>query len=464
MQRFRLTPRCWLRLRSERGIALPMAMMMLFIVSTLAVVVASSATTSNTQSIRDRGVKRGVAAADAGVDAGLYRLNKLQPLPNQCVTVNQGNGSLQVQGAGSNGWCPAQTENLGDDASYSYEMSTAQNVTVNGQNLYQRRLVSTGVVNGIKRRVLTVVGASTGRPLVGDYALISLSNVFMGQTTRIQGNLGTNGNVTLRNEAEVCGNITYGIGKKFERFNTAHQCPGFTAKEATQPFVLSPVGVPESGIDGNDRINNSNPLQRDSSTPYPLGGWDSARRVLSLGGTDTLTLSGNVYVFCKLEIRNAAQLIIGLRPPTAPPVKIYIDSPDSPTCRNVFTGSGPFEQVHVGNTTSISNANSDPTTLTLFAAGSSDLDNTTLSFEQEISTQLPMIIYAPRSKVDLKNGVSILGAVAAHNIFLWSRAQITYDPRISLVTVDDVLPQYTPQSWVECRVERTDPAVPDSGC
>jgi hypothetical protein len=443
MSNFRLAPRSWLGLRSEQGIALPAAVMMLFIVSTLMVVVASQAITSDSQSRRDRGVKRGVAAADAGVDAGLYRLNKLKPLPNQCVTINQGTGDLQVQGAGSNGWCPAQTESLGDGASYSYEMSTAKNVTVNGQALYQRRLVSTGVVNGVKRRVMTVIGASTGKPLVGDYALLSLSDVNLGQATRVQGNLGTNGNVSLSQAAEVCGNITYGIGKTYSEFNTAHQCPGYTRKAATQPFVLSSVQLPKQNNNGS--INNP--------------GWNSTTRVLSMSD-GTLTLTGDNYVFCKLELTNTAQLVIGLRAPGAQPLRIYIDAPE-----NCTDASNPDPvRVSLRNSASISNLNQDPMALTMYSLGSTTGRTTKLEFSQSVSTQLPMIVYAPRSIVELANTSSILGAVAAKDVRILPNASIVYDPRVALLTLDDVLPQYFRQSWVECRVARTDAAVPDSGC
>ena len=53
-------------LRSERGIALPAALAVLFMVAGLATVTAKAAITSDHESLRDRNVKQALQAANAG--------------------------------------------------------------------------------------------------------------------------------------------------------------------------------------------------------------------------------------------------------------------------------------------------------------------------------------------------------------------------------------------------------------
>src|SRR5437016_5494678 len=81
------------RLAQQAGIALPVTVTMLFVISSLAFVVAGSVTSAESQSTRDRSTKRAIAAADAGYDTAVYRLNKMTPLPNGCVSVGY-DGSL----------------------------------------------------------------------------------------------------------------------------------------------------------------------------------------------------------------------------------------------------------------------------------------------------------------------------------------------------------------------------------
>ena len=55
--------------------------MMLMIVFLLAAAAGTAAISASGQSNHDRGTKLAVAAADAGLDTAIYRLNKLKPCP-----------------------------------------------------------------------------------------------------------------------------------------------------------------------------------------------------------------------------------------------------------------------------------------------------------------------------------------------------------------------------------------------
>jgi hypothetical protein len=163
------------RLREDRGIALPVAMSVLFLVAGLATITARAAITADHQSLRDRNVKQAFQAANAGIETAMYRTNLMQPGSLQCALVSPSSGTLAVASVEADGWCAEQTENLGDGQTYSMRISAGVALHVNGQSLVQRRIVSTGIANGVRRRVMLRTNAATGEPVFPQgYAGVSL--------------------------------------------------------------------------------------------------------------------------------------------------------------------------------------------------------------------------------------------------------------------------------------------------
>ena len=142
-----------IRLRDEHGIALPLALAVLAIVTVLALAAAAAAVTASHQSFRDRNAKRAFQAAAAGVHTANYRTTLLQPGLQQCVIKDPSTGDLSVGPVQADGWCAPQTESLDDGATYTQQVSAGTLVVANGQQLMQREIVSTGLVNGVTRRV-----------------------------------------------------------------------------------------------------------------------------------------------------------------------------------------------------------------------------------------------------------------------------------------------------------------------
>jgi hypothetical protein len=439
------------RLRSQHGIALPAALMILFILSLLGAALVHTAVSSGTESSRDRNVKRAVAAADAGIDVALYRLNKLTPSALQCVVI--GTLDLMLEPLLPDDWCRVQNETLDSGAIYSYRVSGGTELTLNGQKLLQRKIISTGVVGGVERRVLAVVGSAVGTPLFGGHAVMSDETLRLTGGARVAGSAASNGDVSLASTAEICGDITYGPGKQLITSGLGHQCPGYAAGPASQPFLLNPVdqgNAPTDEGNDNDRFGSLDPWT------LPLGiTWNPASRALVLKNGSTLTLTGNVYSLCRLEISNGAQLIIAPRNLSAPPLRIYIDEPEN--CGSV-AGAG---SVELGNLGSITNVNSNPATLNLYVVGSSAGTPTSIEFSNS-SAAMSLLVYAPRSSVSLENGAAIIGAVAAKSVSLAGTAQVTWHQGADEVSVP-VLQLFRRQSWTECSARKTAAAV-DSGC
>ena len=358
----------------------------------------------------------------------------------------------------TDGWCAPQTETMGDNATYSVQVSQATPVSVNGQSLVERKVVSTGTVNGVKRRATVSIDASTGTPIFPfSYAMVARDGVsFKNNATFTNGGVASNGDITFKNNTSVCGNVTPGVGQSLNLGQNFSQCGGFNTNNATQPFPFQPVDmVAPNALNDNARItaakNGGSPT--DTCTNCPSIGWDPSTRVLNLGATSTLTLSGDTYSVCSLTIASGAQLKIAAR---TTPLLFYVDSPES--CGN---GAG------MGNVTltgQVLNLNSNPSTFVLLVAGSTS-QATTITIEDNAVTaaNAPMAIYAPNSTVDYKNNLDWSGALVAKTITIKNNATINYDSRVANITMNSAVRFYEDQGYRECT---SDPptSTPDSGC
>jgi Tfp pilus assembly protein PilX len=444
----------------ERGLAVPIALAILFMVAGLAMVSAREAIVSQTQSFRDRNVKRALQAAQAGLETAVYETNLMQPGSQQCATKAAPGAQLAISSLQADGWCPSQSEDLGDGATYAMRISGAQSLHVNGQALVERTVVSSGSVNGVRRRVSQRITAATGEPVFAfGYAGLSLTAVDFGNNVNVTGGLGSNGDVRLKNYAEVCGAVTPGPGKATTIQNNAHVCSGYPTDSGTTSFNLQPVDQGNAQtVNDNDRIGNPpGPTSADPCSSCGDVDWNPSTRVLKLTNNATLTLGGNVYSLCRLDLDNTAQLKIAARAPGTA-VRIYVDSPEA--CGG---GSG-MGSVSVRNNSSIVNLNSDPTTLQLYVVGSpTKATEVNLSNGVNVETEMIMAIYAPYSTVTLDNNVSLTGAIAARLLVMQNNASLTYSDRIADITTGSPVRLYRNEEYVECANDQTGTA-PASGC
>ena len=94
---------------NESGVALPVSLAVIMIVSGLATVAARASIVANNQTARDVNVKRAAQAAYAGLQALRYQVNLLQPPPTHCVLKDGTSGALSVAATQGDGWCQPQT-------------------------------------------------------------------------------------------------------------------------------------------------------------------------------------------------------------------------------------------------------------------------------------------------------------------------------------------------------------------
>jgi Tfp pilus assembly protein PilX len=445
-------------LTNERGVALPVALAVLMAVAGLATVAARAAIVSNNQSFRDNNAKRAVQAAGAGLQAAVYQTNLLQPLSTQCVVKAASDGALSNTALQADGWCAGQTEDLGDGATYTFQVSGPSVVTTStGLSVDQRKIVSYGTVNGVRRRAVITMNASRGNPLFPPgYAVAVRDSITMKNNADISGHVGSNGSITIKNNLDVCGNVTPGPGKKASIGNNMTQCPGYNTNAAAEPFDLQPVDLSKATPNDNARITNmkaSPPVSpQDTCSNCNKITWSSSTKVLTLDNPAVLTLSGNTYLFCRLEMKGGSTIQIASR---STPLFIYIDTPE-----NCGGTSGMGSVIMDGTFT---NLYSPAQPIAILVAGSPTKATSVDLPTNDANT--PIGIYAPNSTVVQKNNVNFTGAVVAKSLDVKNNANFTWHSSIAGLTSGSSIRffQVATGSYKECTGTPTGSA-PDSGC
>ncbi len=443
-------------LTDQSGVALPVALAILFATAGLATVAARSGIVSSNQSLRDKNAKRAVQAANSGLLAARHRANLMQPDDQQCPVKVAGQ-LTNVAVAG--GWCAEQSEDLGDGAAYTMQISAASDVVpaANGQQLVQRTVVSTGMVNGVRRRATTTLVTAKGSPLPPGYAIVSGKKLKIDDRATVTGGLGSNGDIEFKKDSTVCGPppITYGKGKQLKVKENLSTC-GYPPVEATQSFVLPPVDLsgPKASND-NVRITNAvngSGTPTDTCSRCDKISWSPVTRELTLEKDAVLTLSGNVYLVCKLEVKKGATLQIGAR---TTPLMFYLDSQDNCKKGSEATIDG-----------KILNLNSAAASFILLAAGKPSHPThihgkIKIGKDAITASEAPMAIYAPMSKVEIKENLDFKGTIVGGEVKIKKDVNITYDVGPSVPTVK--LYDSATGAYKECTSVATS-TTPSSGC
>lgn len=455
LSRFRRSLRL---LRSdEAGMILPTVLFAT--VAALSLTTAAVVATVNTQrgTVRDNDVKEASAAADAGADVALMRLNRYSnvlSLTSPCLAASGGN--LVLSAAAADGWCPAVSGSVGG-ATYSYRVSPqVSNGTLT--------VVAAGASNGVSRRVAVGLKATSVGSLLSGMGVIGQDDINLYNSAEIRTGVGTNGNVRLYNSATICGNIRKGVGKKHEFFNSAKQCNGYSVVEGNQ--TLPPVS---SFMPADIATNNSNyRLVKCTSANNPVGceldpftsnnkhlwAWIQATRTLELTNSSTLTLGGGDYFICKLLIANSSSLIMA----AGAKVRIFFDTPE-----NCGQSSG-TAQIEVVNSSGIEatgygSAPGQYDVPGLYVQGSASRE-TRVNFANSAGSN-QFVLYAPNSKVEINNSAIFKGSIVGKSVTLANSAKVEQDngfepPSIGGATL------YARQAYVQCSGMVVSP--PNAGC
>lgn len=361
-----------------------------------------------------------LAAADAGAQAALFRLN------------NAPTSSGASSGSGT----------LGNGATYSYTVSTLSSQSsactglwINTSGINQDCITSTGTANGVSQTVEDrIAGYAPANlfPINGLYSNFGISAcslVIGGSSTPTD--IGSNGSISLCNSLTMTGNMKYYLGSGASApycwNNTCAQnngCSGTCvmaqqtsaiAAGALSATVWTNAYTTGTANDSNSLINWGGVAQPTSSDDWMVGN--------SGNNNDTIQLPGGVYFFCGITLASNDQIQYEIEAGDTSPVQIYIGSTSGPGsdcssagstainnsgpltigCTSTSSGCSPVEpsddiQIYVyGN----------PTGCTATSTSSCPGITSTNTFTANAD------IYAPFSAITGQNGWTLTGAITA---------------------------------------------------
>ncbi|HEY8581307.1 MAG TPA: hypothetical protein VIL49_00110, partial [Capillimicrobium sp.] len=229
----------------------------------------------------------------------------------------------------------------------------------------------------------------------------------------------TNGSISLENSAMICGGVTWGneATDALITRNNGTVCPGHErigydkAKPDDQQVTVPDIELPVPVLPAtNDNAGICRP------GTCPTGGtvlWNPTARTLSMNNNPTITVSGNVFVLCRLTMDNSSKLYLDPTDRTKP-VRIYFDSPER--C------GGQTNPVDFDNNITIATTVTDGPPIQFYALGS-PVTATSLTFSNN-NVGRTIQIYAPQSTVKVDNHGTFTGGIAAKQVLLENNVDV----------------------------------------
>jgi Tfp pilus assembly protein PilX len=470
-------------LRSEDGVALPVASGMLMVISILAVGFFTVSMQVNDTSVDSRSSKRALAAAEAGLQTAVYRLN----LRNQAAQANAANCLTTTWVAPTGSECPGQTESIGNGAQYTYHVTPATTagsagcVTVVGEptSTSDRCITSVGMAGGVSRRVQTrvVQQPTTTIPDFNSVGLVGRSLVYAWNSVKMSSDVGSNERVQFENSIEVNDDDSINVDGKVMLLTGGQYVQGnsVTVEGGTQT-VTTPFDLPMPDFETVEGANDNGNLTTDLGTA-----WNSTTRRINLTSGER-TIRPGTYHVCGVHLGNSVKLKFshtgGAR------TKIYVDSPlrtGSEACAGQADPAGTFG---ADNSVEINKESGErEELLDIYMYGTAhndtrnryswctDLNNGGLpgecrsDFMLDNSVLFYGSVYAPNSTVQAHNSVQLWGSIAADKIRFYNSIVFNLTgPVINKPAETGATGAATRRGWAECRPQPITPGDPESGC
>ncbi|MCW2966386.1 MAG: hypothetical protein JWM71_158 [Solirubrobacteraceae bacterium] len=450
--------------RNEDGVAMIVAIGVLATMLVLTATVLSSASLLGSSTRNDDLHKRAFEAAEAGLQATLYRLNMLSPATAMCI-----GGTLETVQAPTGAACAPYTQSLGNGATFtswttaplSLGGSCAGLQVGSSSAIVERCITSTGTVGGVSRRVQTRIASYAGAPLFPLAGVVGLSSVTMSGASSIVGGEGSNGQITLSGAVNATSTTLGPSAPAVSKSGVSDPGPITRRTSAQGPFSFTPVDPGSSATTSDDiRLTNAFATPRGTPADSASGNvtWDAATRSLSMSGTSSVQLGGGIYNFCSLTMSGTSSVTLAPGARTA----IYIDSPERsgsgcPASSGSLTMSGTSSFINTSPPAAGSGFAHDPTALQLYIVGKTGSGITLSGTASFYGT-----IYAPTSAVTLSGTGATFGAVAANTVTISGSGGITGDPNATNITTN-AAGLYFRTAWRECLATATT-SDPSSGC
>jgi hypothetical protein len=453
-----------------------MAVATALVAMTIAFTFASAAVvySVNTQrgTVRDHDTKEAIAAADAGANVALMRLNQFSKAVNTASPcIGMSGTTLVVTKAEVDGWCPQINGTVGK-ATFSYRVGPSTAACTESTSC----VVAVGTSDGVSRRVEVNLGTTSVGGAFSRAGVIGNDDIVLDNNADIRVGVGTNGNVKLSNGASICGDIRYGTGKKLTFENSSSQCSGYVKGEGNETLPQVSSFMPSTIYTENSNFRLLMCTTETSTTKLPTGcqsdsytkSWGTTvpwnpsltAKTIEPAQNSTLTLTGGDYLICRLYLGNNSHLIMG----AGAAVRIFFDTPE-----NCKMQSGEA-QILVENNADITSSGyqvgeSKYSLPGLYVTGSSTIatkiifSNNSNGQNQESTNQF--VLYAPNSNVYLENNVTIKGAIAGKTVYLSNHAKVIQDEGFKPPALGGSN-LFTRQSYVECIGATASP--PNASC
>jgi Tfp pilus assembly protein PilX len=428
--------------RDQRGIAVPTALMALIASFALASVAVMSTVDVQQGTHRDHDSKEAIAAADAGANIAMLRLNRYLPSLSTAHPCIGPAGEYQTATAG---WCPSTAAQPVGSATYSYRISAFTEAgTLN--------VVSVGASGSVSRRVNVNLKASAPKSIFAKERLIAQDEMeIVGTKTRIDTDFGTNGRIKWGGSPTFCGNERVGPGM-----------PGPTpscGKQKTEGSQnLPPISVPSNLSSYNDdcrlelNCTGEKAGQKDTySKAFTKNNpWvKPPTRKVDIPPNEQLTMGGLIYWVCKLEVQGSLYM------PALTSVKIYVSPP---TQCGMKSGDA---QVIIGSKASVESDSYNPLegryeVPQIFVIGDGQV-----KMEGSPQSTNEVMIYAPNSEITIGGEASWTGMLAGKTIKIHGNPTIKSDPNLKLPE-ENVATLFERTRYVECTGATASP--PNANC
>jgi len=427
--------------RSERGIAVPTAMMALIASFGLASVAVMSTVDVQQGTKRDHDSKEAIAAADAGASIALLRLNRFLPSLSATHPCIGPSGESQTP---SGGWCPSTAPEQVGNAAYSYRISAFA-----GSGMVE--VVSVGSSGAVSRRVNVSLIAGTPKNIFAKERLIGQDRIeITGTQTRIETDIGTNGDIVTSGGPTICGNDRHGVGKT----GPTPSC-GKQKTEGNQP--LPPISPPSNieTVNDNCRLSQTctgakagqvDTYSKKVSSKNP---WEGEARKIDIASKEQLTMGGAIYWVCQLEVQGKLYM------PAKTAVQIFVRPPNE--C-NLSSGA---VQVNIGSQAVVESSSYNP------AQGLYEIPSIYVLGDGEVKmdgapkSENEVMIYAPYSHVDLGGSADWTGMIAARTLKVHGNPFVTSDPNLKLPEIN-LASLFQRTRYVECTGATASP--PNASC
>jgi hypothetical protein len=469
------------RLRGEAGIALPVALGVLAVVGVLSASVFAVSLRLTNSSSASRDAKRALAAADAGLEAAVFRMNELgSQTESKCFTtvaVNPATGTDPETGSTpAAGECAGVSESMGNGSSYTYYVTPAleQGDVCAGLPIFytggvvtivQRCVTSIGKAGGEVRRVQARVASYSGAKLFPIGGILAINGIKVENSAYVGGMLGSNGQIELGNSSWVSGDIVLGTASSPPPILGNSSYIGGDVRyrsEAEGAFVLAPVDMGNTAtVNDNVRLTNG----QDGGSKFS---YTASTRSLTLNNSGTVTLGGGTYNFCRVTLGNSGRINIA----AGATVRLFLDSPDRAGSGCIPSGqtaaqarAAGYGGMTLGNSATFNNSSGHAIHMQIYMYGYTNGTHT-VSFDN--SSWMKGAIYAPNSTLIWKNSAGITGGISASKVEFKNSAAFGWAGDSNGFSLSDLrsdtVSVFYRMAWTECQRKRTATTDPESGC